>query len=54
MLHTRGGPLIYEKQPAYTSLSTILMFLLGIFMIVVLLLTNLTNNAKGPRNSWHK
>ena len=42
ILHTRGGPLIYEKQPRLYVALYILMLLLGIFMIVVLLLTNLT------------
>jgi hypothetical protein len=42
ILHTRGGPLIYEKQPRLCVAVYFLMLLLGIFMIVVLLLTNLT------------
>ena len=42
ILYTRGGPLIYERQPRLYFTVYVLMLLLGIFIVVVLLLTNLT------------
>ena len=40
-LYTRGGPLIYEKQPRLYKWVYLLMLLVGIFAVLVLLVINL-------------